>query len=598
MDLEGIRRDPAMGTGHVSLDTLAKIHDHPLVLQTNDGAVLLVALRETNHQLGPRIVVELLEPQGNPLVVRIDVKNHHVQFVALLHDLGGMLHALGPTHVRDVDQSVDPRLDLDERAEGSEVPHDSREACAGGVLQRQREPRILFDLLHPERDLLLVRIDLQHHGLDLVTDRHELGRMPDVARPRHLRDVDQSFDALLQLDEGPVVGDRHDPSLDSGTDGIPLLDVRPGVGQQLLETEGDPLAVPIDVEHLHIEIASNIDDFGGMTHASPGHVGDVQESVEPAEVDEGSEVGDILDDALADLPLEQLLDQSRPLLLALALQDHPARHHDVPAPLVELDDLEVVALADQLLDVGHAAQRDLRAGEERVHAHDVDGYAALDLAGQKSLDRLVLFVGVLDQLPYPQEVRLLLGKDDHSIVVLQALEEDLDFLAGNDGITVLELVEGYGPLTLEAEFEDGRGVRRTQDPGLDDLAFLDDAACRLVVGEHGVEVVVRDVEHLFAVGVVQQFRGDVVGLQLLGRGWPVVGADRLGDRESFWCVVHCQCLADSGPALRCWSSQEKALRARLELNGFARSRANPFMAADRLCLFVPRLMLTTRNPAD
>jgi hypothetical protein len=32
--------------------------------------------------------------------------------VALLHHLGGMLDPLGPRHVGDVDQAVDPRLDF------------------------------------------------------------------------------------------------------------------------------------------------------------------------------------------------------------------------------------------------------------------------------------------------------------------------------------------------------------------------------------------------------------------------------------------------------------------------------------------------------
>src|SRR5207249_11156047 len=56
---------------------------------------------------------------------------------------------------------------------------------------------------------------------------------------------------------------------------------------------------------------------------------------------------------------------------ALGLQDDAPAHHDVPAPLVELDDLELVALAEELVDVGHPAQRDLAAGEEGVHPHDV-----------------------------------------------------------------------------------------------------------------------------------------------------------------------------------------------------------------------------------
>src|SRR4030095_3451454 len=145
--------------------------------------------------------------EADALVLAVDVQDDHVDRVALLHDLRRMLDALGPAHVGDVDQAVDARLDLDERAEAREVPDFPVDAGSDRVLQREHDPRILLGLLHAERDLLLVRIDLEHYGLDRLAHSHELRRMPDVARPAHLADVHQAFDARLQLDEGAVVGD-------------------------------------------------------------------------------------------------------------------------------------------------------------------------------------------------------------------------------------------------------------------------------------------------------------------------------------------------------------------------------------------------------
>src|SRR2546425_10530369 len=46
------------------------------------------------------------------------------------------------------------------------------------------------------------------------------------------------------------------------------------------------------------------------------------------------------------------------------------------AALVQLDDLELEALTEQLVDVGNASQRDLAAGQERVDAHQVHDDAA------------------------------------------------------------------------------------------------------------------------------------------------------------------------------------------------------------------------------
>ena len=38
-----------------------------------------------------------------------------------------------------------------------------------------------------------------------------------------------------------------------------------------------------------------------MVDAAPAHVGDVQQAVDAAQVDERAELGDVLDDALAEL---------------------------------------------------------------------------------------------------------------------------------------------------------------------------------------------------------------------------------------------------------------------------------------------------------
>ena len=92
------------------------------------------------------------------------------------------------------------------------------------------------------------------------------------------------------------------------------------------------------------------------------HVGDVQQAVDAAEVDEGAVLGEVLDDALDDLAFLQLLERHLLQLGALLLEEHAARQHDVAALLVELDDLELGALADERVEVAHRAQVDLRAG--------------------------------------------------------------------------------------------------------------------------------------------------------------------------------------------------------------------------------------------
>ncbi len=197
----------------------------------------------------------------------------------------------------------------------------------------------------------MLLVDLEHDRLEVVADVDDLGRVAHVARPRHLGDVDEALDALLELDEGAVVGDRDHLAVDPRADRVLLLDVLPRVRLELLQAERDALALAVEVQDLDLDLLADPHHLRGMGDAAPRHVGDVEQAVDAAEVHERAEVGDVLDHALAHLALLQLGEELRLHLLALFLEHRAARDHDVPAALVELDDLEAERLAEQLVDV-------------------------------------------------------------------------------------------------------------------------------------------------------------------------------------------------------------------------------------------------------
>ena len=55
------------------------------------------------------------------------------------------------------------------------------------------------------------------------------------------------------------------------------------------------------MEDVDLELLVDLDHVVRVGDAAPAHVGDVQQAVDAAEVDERAELGDVLDDALADL---------------------------------------------------------------------------------------------------------------------------------------------------------------------------------------------------------------------------------------------------------------------------------------------------------
>ena len=103
-------------------------------------------------------------------------------------------------------------------------------------------------------------------------------------------------------------------------DGVLFFDVFPGAGDLLLQAQGDLFLLVVDVQDLHFDLLVDGHHLRGMVDAAPAHVGDVQQAVDAAEVDEGAELGDVLDHALAALADFQLGQQLGLLLRPLRLR--------------------------------------------------------------------------------------------------------------------------------------------------------------------------------------------------------------------------------------------------------------------------------------
>jgi len=115
-----------------------------------------------------------------------------------------------------VDQAVDPFLDLHEDAEVGDVPDAPLDRGARRILLAELLVGLGLELLHAERDAVVGRIDVEHDRLDGVADGDHLGRVLDPAGPRHLADVDEPLDPLLELDERAVVLERDDLAAHDG----------------------------------------------------------------------------------------------------------------------------------------------------------------------------------------------------------------------------------------------------------------------------------------------------------------------------------------------------------------------------------------------
>ena len=163
-------------------------------------------------------------------------------------------------------------------------------------------------------------------------------------------------------------------------DRILRLDALPRIVQQLLHAERDAVGLVVDLDDLDLHLLADVEHLGRVIDAPPGDVGDMQQAVDAAEVDERAVVGDVLDHAVDDLTLFEILHQLLALLGAGLFQNGAAGDDDVAAAAVHLQDLERLRHVHQRADVADRTDVDLRARQERHRAVEIDGEAALDLA--------------------------------------------------------------------------------------------------------------------------------------------------------------------------------------------------------------------------
>src|SRR6201991_3725580 len=302
---------------NVALDTFAEIHDRPLGVDFLDRAVQDRAARIRGHELTERILLHLLDAEGDALALRIDGQDHGLDFVALLEVENEVFTRCLPRDVGQVDETVDAAFQTDEDTEIGDRLDLAGNLVALLVHGGERFPRVRAGLLDTEGDTATLFIDVEDHDFRLVTDLHDLGRVDVFVGPVHFGDVHQAFDARLDLDEAAVIGDVGDLAEQAAADRVAAGDGDPRVVAELLEAERNAVALAVVLEHADVQLVADVDDFGRVTHALPRHVGDVQQAVDAAEVDECAVIGEVLDHALHDRAFrqapEQLLRLSREL---------------------------------------------------------------------------------------------------------------------------------------------------------------------------------------------------------------------------------------------------------------------------------------------
>src|SRR5579872_57578 len=340
-----------------------------------------------------------------------------------------MLHTLGPAQIADVHQTVDPIFNFDERPEIGQVAYAAFYGQANRILLMQRIPWVGRKLPHAQRDAPFGGIHIEHHALDLIPNIDQLRRMLHALRPRHLADVHQAFDTLLQFDECAVIRHADYTPGNMRSHRIAMFRIEPRVGCQLLEAKRNALLLFVVFENFHLNLIADIYQIARMSEPSPRHIRDMQQPVETAQIDESAILGKILHHAGKHRTFFQMLQRLVALFALLPFQQFLARNHNIAALLVELDHRYFQRLTLHAVEIADRPQIHLGTGQERPRSQNVDRQTALRALDNRCLDRSLFVVRFLDLIPGVNARSFLMREVDVAFLGLPLLAHYVDFVA-------------------------------------------------------------------------------------------------------------------------------------------------------------------------
>ena len=133
--------------------------------------------------------------------------------------------------------------------------------------------------------------------------------------------MNKPFHAGFQFDKGAVIGDADDFAFDPRAALIFLFSGRPWVLGFLFQAERDFFMLFIVLQHDDFDLVAKLEQFGGMVDAAPRNIRDVQQAVNPAEINKDAVIGDIFDDAFDDFTFCEIFQRFLTRRFALLFQD-------------------------------------------------------------------------------------------------------------------------------------------------------------------------------------------------------------------------------------------------------------------------------------
>ena len=227
----------------------------------------------------------------------------------------------------------------------------------------------------------------------------------------------------------------------------------PRIFAQLLQTQGNTHLLAVELQYLDVDFLANFHDFARMLDTLPGHIGDVQQAVDAAQVYERTVVGQVLHDTLDFHAFLQGFEQLLTLCAVLGFHHRTTGNHNVVALRIQLDDLEVQLFAFQVSNVAHRTDIYQRARQERTDRADIDGETAFYLARDLTFYDLVFVESFFQLAPHFGALGFFTGQAGEAHAIVDGVYGYVDFIAFSDfqfACLVNEFVTGNNAFGFQA----------------------------------------------------------------------------------------------------------------------------------------------------
>ncbi|EOC41797.1 hypothetical protein NM2001068_2188 [Neisseria meningitidis 2001068] len=209
----------------------------------------------------------------------------------------------------------------------------------------------------------------------------------------------QTFDALFDFDECAVVGQVGYFAEQAGALRITAGQTAPRIFAQLFHTQGNALFFLVEFQYFGFNFLTDFQDFTRVFHAPPCQIGDVQQTVDAAQVNECTVIGNVFNDAFDDGAFLQVFQQGFAFFTQSGFQNGAAGNNDVVAFFVQFDHFEFDLFAFEVRSVFYRTYVDQRTRQECADAANHNGQAAFDFSVDDAGQDVAVFHGFFQGNP-------------------------------------------------------------------------------------------------------------------------------------------------------------------------------------------------------